>query len=180
MGKKTRNLKGAKHEVHRQADGTPSSGEGGGGDQEGSGTDNEKHDRIRGWYASLIPAMERNFSKEGKVEWHGKVYKVVDGKFIGYYLPLLPSEEKLSIQLDAVKKQAIKVQADAVAVIYYTVKMETKDDEKVKNQEHVELIFESEGFNKKYIWNVCRESGKLPWLDNGREDDHYEGGRLLA
>jgi hypothetical protein len=177
MGKKTRN-KGVSHEVHRSRVGLPTKGDTRKGnqakDQEGAG----KADLIRGWFPLLVSKVEKDFSKDGKIEWHGKIYKMVDGRFIGYYLPMIPDEQKLSVQIATVKKKALEVDADAVAVIYYVVRMENQEDG-LKNQEHVELIFEAEGFCRKHTWDVCRESGKLPWLENGRDDDHYEGGRLL-
>lgn len=178
MGKKIRN-KGLSHEIHRVSDDFASTGKSGKRNKSRSREFCKEVDRIRGWFTSLIPKMEKDFSTRGKIDWHGKLYKVLEGdKFVGCYLPLLPSEEKLSIQIDTIKKKALEIDADAAMVVYYKVKMENQE-KTFKNQEYVELIFETKHFNKKYIWNVCRQSGKLPWLENGHEDKNYEGGRLL-
>jgi len=177
-------MKGERHEIHRNSNETPEERQDSSGDQRDDTSETGSAEKIQKWYRLIVPQVEEDFAEIGRLEeWYAKLWTVSQGddkdKF--YYVPILESQEKLAGHLEAVKNVAKKVKADAALAVYKRIHMahDEKSEFDVKNQESIELLFETFGFCRRYVWDIARESGKLPWLINGREDPSYVGGNLL-
>lgn len=142
--------------------------------------DNVINNRSKEWFTQIIQKIEEEFSKNGKIERHADLWmwpKKGEKNDKVHRVMMSESVEKFSLELDSIKNIAGKLPAFMVVIVYQTVKTENQENG-LKNQEHVILLFETFGFHKKYIWDICRESGKLPWITNGREEN-YESGNLM-
>jgi len=177
-------MKGQQHEIHRDSDETKRERNDTTTDQTLPLSEEERLEKLRKWYALLIPQVEEEFNEKGKLEeWYAKLWVMSVGgekdKF--YFIPILASQEKLSGQLEAVKRYSGTVKADGAAAVFKRIHMEHDEEAEfdVKNQESIELLFEGFGFCSRHVWDIARVSGKLPWLINGREDKLYSGGNLL-
>lgn len=178
-------MKGDHNEIHRNPDEITERRTDQGRDQ-GNNQETGDTGKVEEWYSRILPQVEEDFKEKGKLEeWYAKLWTLgansKSGKDEFYYVPILESQEKLPAHMAAVKKVAKDVKADSAMIIFKRIHMEHDEEAEfdVKNQESIEMFFEAFGFARRYLWDIARESGKLPWLINGREDKTYVGGNLL-
>lgn len=136
--------------------------------------------KIQDWYRSLVKGIEGYFNENGTI--------------VSMFQVLMPdnriSQTAIGGDVDADKRQHTfevirrflqEKKAHAIAIILRGVNSENDDKAEypLSHKEYVELMFESIGFNKRYTWDIKRTQGKIPWVENGKEDEKFLGGNFI-